>query len=392
MDMEQAGKKGTHDVRSFHARLVEPAQRKQFDEQDFVGREDPSKTNSTRKSTDARQIQWMDSSSPKQRRTGEAGGSGPREFVNIKTPTKTTPKSSPASLRRQSSQDYITMAPVTLSVNEQPSYVNFSPGDVMSETESPSYINICPGNSFGSSANDSVPERSYVNFDPSEFVENASFYQNSGQSYVNFIPGKSMEDGDPLADGNESRTYVNFSPGEMLNNDVRKLNLKNSELQSPRRAEYMNLDLSGNLPDLVESTSVVSADAAVCSDETQEYMNFHPGRQSVKMTTWSALRYGGSPRGKRRESEPVNMYNKTLEDCYFDDNEAPLNYVTLDLGNDSPKGSPKRQRPPNINLDGCSATSLGPKSAPPYKSYVEIDFTKSQGLRQARLESRENLS
>ena len=338
-------------------------------------------------------VKPANSPSPKQLRTSEQRGSPHLEVVNIKN----SPKSSPSPARPSRSHDYIAMAPGTLRASGDHCYMNFCPA-AQSQTEtsacdgdSHTYMNFCPGGNLRSPSSESVTERRrYVNFDPNDPLTSdsgkrldfdqaasSSAYPNGAHTYVNFVPGQPA--GRAEQPGNlDSRTYVNLTPGDFLcaesglASDVHAMKIAESPPKSPASV-YVNLDFSEESSD--------------CAAENPELVP-----REEKSQPGDPILDKVSRKGNRRRSEPVNSSNNNPEKVFTFEDETPLTYVMLDLGNGSPAGSPKRQRPPNINLVGCSSAARAPKSAPAHKSYVEIDFTKSQGLRQARLKSRESTS
>ena len=334
-------------------------------------------------------VQQKKTSSPRQLRTSESplpNKPDIREFVCI--------KKSPSTSRRRSSQDYIDMNPLAVSKDEPRSYVNFVPASNSNKNSSRSDL---------TNQRDDFP--SYVNFVPGE--------THSPKKHPNIMVESSSYE--------EMHSYVNFSPGEIhdqrpVSNYFRKHSLESILTEQPR--EYMNVDFSGiaksrsavDMPEYVNfvpgrlfesgqnGTSLANGKAETSAEASTEqhldYVNFLPGKLAVENETWRK-----SPRSRRRESEPALLHpakglvNSTLDSSKKDKKTAKLNYVMLDLNKDK-KNSPespsrRRPRPSNIDLSSCRRAAPGPRSAPIKSVYAEVDFTKSDGIRQARQETRE---
>ena len=351
------------------------------------------KTQST--STRSEFVQQKKTSSPRQLRTTESALPNKpdiREFVCI--------KKSPASNRRNSSQDYVSMSPLAAPTDEPRSYVNISPGSNSPRSRSPNSV-------FTSQREET--NHSYVNFSPGEGFASRSkpFESPSPRKLLNSsIDSSSYED---------MHSYVNFSPGETVeqkpaNNNFRKHSLGSVLLELPR--EYENVDFSGipkskSAVDVPEYVNFVPGKTFECSNNDSylangdtegsvvkalDYVNFSPGKVLDENERWRR-----SPRSNRRESEPARLLppkftgNSPLSSTKEDEEIAQLNYVMLDLNkaeNTSESPSRQRKRPPNIDLSSCRRASPGPKSAPVKSAYAEVDFTKSDGIRQARQEIR----
>lgn len=362
--------------------------------QQFDKQNGNAKTQSS--STRSEFVQQKRSSSPRQLRTTESALPNKpdiREFVCI--------KKSPSSARKTSSQDYVTMSPLAVPTEESRSYVNYSPGSNPKRSLSPNsdstnqredsnryYVNFTPGENFANRARqiESPSPRKLIN----SSVDDSSSYEDM-HSYVNFSPGKIVE---------QKATGSNF----------RKHSLESVLLKIPR--EYENVDFSGiaksrsavDVPEYVnyvpgkpfESSDNVSSLANGDKDtsvvKALNYVNVSPGKPLDENERWRR-----SPRSNRRESEPARlepliMCNSQLDTTQEDKEIKQLNYVMLDLNNaENSSESPSRQRrrPPNIDLRSCRRASPGPKSAPVKSAYAEVDFTKSDGIRQARQEIRE---
>lgn len=342
-------------------------------------------------------VQQSKSSSPRQLRTTESALPNKpdiREFVAIKM--------SPSSSRRRSSQDYVSMCPLAVESGGSPSYVNFSPGMNSPRSRSP---------------NPDVRQRKedsngyYVNFTPGEEFSNRGKYLEIPTSL------KRLNNSGDSSSYEDMHSYVNFSPGKITddknsNNSFKKHSLESVLLDKPRA--YENIDLRGitkskSAVDVPEYVNFVPGDICESSIndvfsvnddpdtglvKAQEYDEFSPGKIQVEGQRWRK-----SPRSYRRDSEPARIQTPKfvtiapLDTTQEDEEIKQLNYVMLDLSNpDNSSESPSRQRrrPPNIDLSSCQRGSPGPKSAPIRSAYAEVDFTKSDGIRQARQERRES--
>ncbi|XP_032217896.2 insulin receptor substrate 1-B isoform X2 [Nematostella vectensis] len=338
-----------------------------------------------------RQPQLSDTlkSSPKQKRTSVSDvRADVRELVNFKGSQSIPVPKSNGSPRSQH-QDYVTMSPLSIGH----SYVNFKPGSMIEkhegdiqnhentvknsgfEQESP-YMNI------GSLKTDSE-EPSYMNFKPGE--SNSTLCRLDTSDYMNVKPAGSASD----TGSSEGPNYVNFCPVSASPETTKKSGKQ-------KKHSYEN----------VSSDGILKLSKA---HEEPEYMNIasrSPGRHkpiapSRRSTGVIPRPQRASPR--RRESEPAkglsdeeagllfldfSQRNKSQDEKKKEGNDKSLNYISLDLshrGDSSPKA-----RPPRIDLSSSRLhkhhSDLSPKSAPASSAYSEIDFTKSQGLRQARLE------
>lgn len=342
-------------------------------------------------------VQQSKSSSPKQLRTTESALPNKpdiREFVSIKT--------SPSSSRRRSSQDYVSMCPLAVDSGGSPSYVNVLPGANSPRSRSPNpdarhrkedsngyYVNFTPG---ADSSN------------RGKFLEIPSLLKrvnNSGDSSSN----------------EDMHSYVNYSPGKIIdeknsNNSFRKHSLESVLLDKP--SAYENIDFSGitksksavDVPEYVnffpgEICESSKNDVFLVNDDRDtglvkalDHVEFSPEKPQVEGQRWRK-----SPHANRRDSEPARLQtpklvtNAPLTTTQEDEEIKQLNYVMLDLSNpvnSSESPSRQRRRPANIDLTSCRRGSPGPKSAPVRSAYAEVDFTKSDGIRQARQERRES--
>ena len=341
-------------------------------------------------------VQQKRSSSPRQLRTTESALPNKpdiREFVCI--------KKSPSSTRRNSSQDYVSMSPLAGPTDESRSYVNISPGSNSPRSRSP--------NSVLTNHREDT-NRSYVNFSPGES------FGNRAKQFESLSPRKLLDSSVDSSSYEEMHSYVNFSPGRTVEqkpatSHFRKHSLESVLLEQPR--EYENVDFSGiaksrsavDVPEYVNfipgktfecsnnDTSLTNGDTDSSVVKALDYVNFSPGKVLDENERWR-----NSPRFNRRESEPARLQppkftgGSPLGSTREVEESAQLNYVMLDLNkadNSSESPSRQRKRPPNIDLSSCRQASPGPKSAPVKSAYAEVDFTKSDGIRQARLEIRE---
>ena len=338
-------------------------------------------------------VQQSKSSSPRQLRTTESALPNKpdiREFVCI--------KKSPSSSRRRSSQDYISMSPLAVDTDESRSYVNISPGANSLRSRSPN----SDLKNQGESSNGC-----YVNFTPGEDVANRGKYLETPS------PRKLLNNAVDSSSYEDMHSYVNFSPGDKDSaNNFKKHSLESVLLDKPR--EYENIDFSGiaksksavDMPEYVNFSpgklfESSNNDTSLANDDEDsvikalDYVAFSPGKSAVN----EEERWRRSPRTNRRESEPARLQtpnfvaNTPLDTTREDEEIKQLNYVMLDLSKaEDSSESPTRQRrrPPNIDLSSCRRGSPGPKSAPVKSAYAEVDFTKSDGIRQARQERRES--
>ena len=341
-------------------------------------------------------VQQKKSSSPRQRRTNESALPNKpdiREFVSI--------KKSPSTSRRHSGQEYVSMSPLAVPADESRSYVNFTPGSNSPRPESP---NLMSTNQREES------NRCYVNYSPGELFANRSAQLDclSPRIYLNgSAESSSYED---------MHSYVNFNPGynieqEAAKSDFRKHSLESVLSEKPR--EYENVDFNGiaksksavDVPQYVNfspkkpfessrnDSSSANGDTDASLEEALDYVGFSPGKVLDENERWQR-----SPRSNRRESEPARLQlptrvgNTSLGSTREDEEITQLNYVMLDLNNtENSSESPSRQRrrPPNIDLSSCRQALPGPQSAPVRSIYAEVDFRKSDGIRQARQKVRE---
>ena len=341
-------------------------------------------------------VQLKKSSSPRQRRTTESALPNKpdiREFVCI--------KKSPSTSRRHSGQDYVSMSPPFVLADESRSYVNFTPGSNSPRSGSP---NLMSTNQREES------NRFYVNYSPGEIFANRNARLDSLGPPIHLnvsVESSSYED---------MHSYVNFNPGNDIEqkaatNDFRKHSLESVLSEKPR--QYENVDFNGiaksksavDVPEYVNfspgktfessnnDSSSANGDTDARLEEALDYVGFSPGKVLDENERWRR-----SPRSNRRESEPARLQppkcpaNPSLRSTPEDEEITQLNYVMLDLNkteDTSESPSQQRRRPPNIDLTSCRQTSPGPKSAPVRSIYAEVDFTKSDGIRQARQEVRE---
>ena len=341
-------------------------------------------------------VQQKKSSSPRQRRTTQSALPNKpdiREFVCI--------KKSPSTSRRQSGQDYVSMSPLAVPAGESRSYVNFSPGSNSPRCGSPNLM---------STSQREESNRCYVNYSPGEIFANRNAQLDSLSPQIPLngsVESSSYED---------MRSYVNFNPGNNIEqkattSDFRKHSFESVLSEKPR--EYENVDFNGiaksksavDVPEYVNfspgkpfgsshnDSSSANGDTDASLEEALDYVGFSPGKVLDENEWWRR-----SPRSNRRESEPARLQppkyggNTSLGSTREDEEITQLNYVMLDLNkteNSSESPSRERRRPPKIDLSSCLQASPGPKSAPVRSIYAEVDFTKSDGIRQARQEVRE---
>ncbi|XP_078383763.1 uncharacterized protein LOC144666235 isoform X2 [Oculina patagonica] len=359
---------------------------------------DKQNGNAKTQSTSARSefVQQKRSSSPRQLRTTESALPNKpdiREFVCI--------KKSPSTARRNSSQDYVSMSPLAVPADESRSYVNISPGSNSPRSRSPNSVLI---------NQQEEANRSYVNFSPGES------FGNRAKHFESPSPRKLLNSSADSSSYEDMHSYMNFSPGKTVEqksatSNFRKRSLESILLEQPR--EYENVDLSGiaksrSAVDVPEYVNFVPGKTFECSNNDSlltngdadpsivkalDYVNLSPGKVQDENE-----RFRRSPRSNRRESEPARLQppkftgSSPLGSTREDEEIVHLNYVMLDLNkaeNTSESPSRQRKRPPNIDLSSCRQASPGPKSAPVKSAYAEVDFTKSDGIRQARQEIRE---
>ena len=342
-------------------------------------------------------VQQKKSSSPRQKRTTESALPNKpdiREFVCI--------KKSPSSSRRHSGQDYISMSPLAVPTDESRSYVNFTPGSNSPRSGSPNLV-------WTSQREQS--SRCYVNYSPGREI-----FANRSEQFDSLSPRIHLNGLVESSSYEDMHSYVNFSPGnnteqKAATSDFRKHSLESVLSEKPR--EYENVDFNGiaksksavDVPEYVNfsprkpfegsnnDSSSANGDTDASVEEALDYVGFSPGKVLGENERWRR-----SPRSNRRESEPARLQlpkhveNTALESTREDEEITQLNYVMLDLNkteNSSESPSRQRLRPPNIDLSSCRQASPGPKSAPVRSIYAEVDFTKSDGIRQARQKVRE---
>ena len=340
-------------------------------------------------------VQQKKSSSPRQKRTTESALPNKpdiREFVCI--------KKSPSTSRRHSGQDYVSMSPLALQTDDSRSYVNFTPGSNSPRSGSPNgmstnqqeesnrcYVNYSPGQIFAnkSAQFDSLSPRIHQNGS----VESSSY--EDMHSYVNFSPGNNTEQ---KAAASEFRKHslasvLSENLREYENVDFNGIAKSKSAVDVP---EYVNFSPGKHFVSSNNDSSSANGDTDASVEEALDYVGFSPGKVLDENERWRK-----SPRSNRRESEPARLQlpkhaeSTPLRSTGQDEEIAQLNYVMLDLNkteNSSESPSRQRQRPPNIDLNSCRQASPGPKSAPVRSIYAEVDFTKSDGIRQARQEVR----
>lgn len=322
------------------------------------------------------------SPSPRQRRTNESALPNKldiREFVSL--------KKSPEVARRNPNQDYTDMKPKDI-----PSlYVNFVPTPNLNEfspstdsQDQPLYVNVIAGRKKILKEGDQLDPHSPQN-GVDGMVESSSY--------------------------EEMHRYVNISSVQFQDKKTSVEGFRKHSLESAlseQGPEYVNIDFSG----ITKSKSTL---------DMPEYINFIPGRiversgnnnscetasrseESTKQESNGYMcppprdRWQKSPRSRRRDSEPAKlehfkcMANTTLAATQEDKETEELHYAILDLNRDrtSSSASPSRRRPSDIDLSSCYGANPGPRSAPVKCAYAEVDFRKSDGIRQARQETRE---
>lgn len=357
---------------------------------------DKQNGNAKSPSTRSEFVQQKKSSSPRQRRTTESALPNKpdiREFVCF--------KKSPSTPRRHSGQDYVSMSPPVVLADESRSYVNFTPGSNSPRSGSP---NIMSTNQREES------NRFYVNYSPGEIFGNKN-------ARLNFLgPPIKLNVSVESSSYEDMHSYVNFNPGNNIEQkaaagDLRKHSLESALSEKPRK--YENVDFNGiaksksavDVPEYVNfspgktfessnhDSSSAYGDTDASLDEALDYVGFSPGKVLDENERWRR-----SPRSNGRESEPSRLQppkcpaNTSLRSTRDEEEITQLNYVMLDLNkteDTSESPSQQRRRPPNIDLTSCRQASPGPKSAPVRSIYAEVDFTKSDGIRQARQEVRE---
>lgn len=329
-------------------------------------------------------VQQQKSSSPRQKRTTESALPNKpdiREFVCI--------KKSPSPSRRHSGQDYVSMSPLALQTDDSRSYVNFTPGSNSPRSGSPNvmstnqreesnrcYVNYSPGEIFAKTQNGSVESSSYEDM----------------HSYVNFSPGNNTEQKAAASDFRKHSlaSVLSEKPREYENVDFNGIAKSKSAVDVP---EYVNFSPEKHFVSSNNDSSSANGDTDASVEEALDYVGFSPGKVLDENERWRR-----SPRSNRRESEPAlrlplpkHVESTPLGPTREVEEIAQLNYVVLDLNkteNSSESPSRQRRRPPNVDLSSCRQASPGPKSAPVRSIYAEVDFTKSDGIRQARQEVR----
>lgn len=337
-------------------------------------------------------VQQQKSSSPRQKRTTESALPNKpdiREFVCI--------KKSPSPSRRHSGQDYVSMSPLALQTDDSRSYVNFTPGSNsprsgvstnQREESNRCYVNYSPGEIFAnrSAQFDSLSPRIHQNGS----VESSSY--EDMHSYVNFSPGNNTEHKAAASDFRKHSlaSVLSEKPREYENVDFNGIAKSKSAVDVP---EYVNFSPEKHFVSSNNDSSSANGDTDASVEEALDYVGFSPGKVLDENERWRR-----SPRSNRRESEPAlrlplpkHVESTPLGPTREVEEIAQLNYVVLDLNkteNSSESPSRQRRRPPNIDLSSCRQASPGPKSAPVRSIYAEVDFTKSDGIRQARQEVR----
>lgn len=340
--------------------------------------------------------------SPKQRRTSEPATASKyefREFVQIRNSPSSSPRRSKKSVSSLASTlngsiaenpDSESDSPINSRRrrNTQGTSADTSDDYVMMslQTGPHTYVNMTPGERLKLSEE----EPTYMNV-RSEETSSRSEKNTEEHNYMNFKPGDIPEE----SKVKESPSYMNFRPG----GETR------SESVSPRpkrKHAYENLNLNGTLK--------------VSELESHDYMNFSPQGKADDKGDPQAKFIPSSPRSSfgsstsnrprrilRRESEPTPgglLSDEETGMLFLDFSkkskpERVLNYVSLDLSKAKKRSGGKglkKTRPSSINTLPSQKISwdAGPKSAPLESGYAEIDFAKSQGLRQAILEHKKD--
>ncbi|XP_031565638.1 uncharacterized protein LOC116300822 [Actinia tenebrosa] len=342
-------------------------------------------------------------SSSKQRRTSEPATPSKyelRELVQIRNSPSSSPRRSKKGVSSLASTINGSIAENPDSESDSPSNsrrrrnANGSSADtsddyvVMSlQAGSHTYVNMTPREG-GPKPSEDGP--TYMNFRPGE-TSNLSEKNTEEHSYMNFKPGDIPEESEAKA---QPPSYINVIPGS----------LTRSESVSPRpkrKHAYENLNLNGTLK--------------VSELESHDYMNFSPLGTAEDKGVPKTKSIPSSPRGsfgsslsptsgwarriQRRESEPIpgSLLSDEETGMLFLDfskkskEEKELNYVSLDHSKIKKRSGGKgmtKTRPASINTLPSQKRSwdTGPKSASLEAGYAEIDFAKSQGLRQVILE------
>ena len=177
--------------------------------------------------------------------------------------------------------------------------------------------------------------------------------ENKQHSYMNFTPGKFFaEPGSPTRQ----------AQSEYMNIDFEKQDSSSMEKQKNSRHDYVNVDLR-------------KRDS---NPDAREYMNFTPGQMLSKRESEGPSKE--IPEMRRdilstsvKQSENSNWL--MVDFAAAEKTERSLNYVSLDLSHrDTSNGVTKPRIQPFANKSVGTSTGNS--------SYVEVDFTKSQGLKQ----------
>lgn len=335
------------------------------------------------------------SSSPRQGRSNDSALPNKldiREFVSL--------KKSPVTARRNPRQDYVDMSPVFKPKDVPRLYVNFVPSsnekDVFptyDRRDEPLYVNIVPGENFpkrGKQLDVSTSQNGHGG------MSKVSSYEDMN-SYVNVSP----EDGEGKkpsfkAFRQQSLESVLSQPGpEYVNIDFSKITKSRSAVDM-NMPEYVNF-VPGRIFENCESNSSEKDGSPELNAQREQ--NGHGATAPPAKIMEENERWKKSARNRRRESEPARLEhykfttNATLSATKEDEDFPPLNYVLLDLSKEgsysTTSSSGRCARPNRIDLSSCNHAKPGPRSAPVESTYAEIDFTKSDGIRQARQEVRE---
>ena len=335
-------------------------------------------------------------SSPRQRRSNESALPNKldiREFVSL--------KKSPVTARRNPSQDYVDMSPVFKPKDVPRLYVNFVPSSNENDVfptydrrDEPLYVNIVPGENFpkrGKQLDVSTSQNGH------DGMSKVSSYEDMN-SYVNVSPADGQGKKPSFkAFRQQSLESVLSQPGpEYVNIDFSKITKSRSAVDM-NMPEYVNF-VPGRIFENCESNSCENDGSPELNAQREQ--NGHRATAPPAKIVEENERWKKSARNRRRESEPARLEhykfttNATLSATKEDEDFPPLNYVLLDLSKEgsystTSSSSGRCARPNRIDLSSCNHAKPGPRSAPVESTYAEIDFTKSDGIRQARQEVRE---
>lgn len=183
-----------------------------------------------------------------------------------------------------------------------------------------------------------------------------------------------------------SHSYMNFTPGQF-----------DTEASSGRQthAEYMNIGFEkrhSNLEKLTGSQhDYVNVDLRrrKSTPEVREYMNFTPGQMfcGTQKEQEPSDEIAESERDTLSASAEASKLSDWLEFDFGELQRTPkrnLNYATLDL-----KKRDTSESIPQSRIQMTDSKLLGKTSGK--SSYVEIDFTKSQGLKQVLQQKQERM-